>query len=81
MTDWQMLFNVSAGLVAAAFGWFAKTLWDAIQKLKDDLSNLREEIANDRVHKNDFHAALKELKELLIRIEAKVDGKADKGSK
>jgi hypothetical protein len=76
--DWQFLFNIAFGLLCAVFGWMSKTLYDAVNALKDDLSKLREEIASDRVHKDDFRDAVKEIKYMLERIFDKLDGKADK---
>jgi chromosome segregation ATPase len=77
--DWQMAFNVLFGVLAAVFGWLARTMFDAVRDLKDDLSNLREEIARDRVHRDDFKEAIREIKAGLERIYDKLDGKADKG--
>lgn len=72
------MFNIVLGILAGVFGWLARTMYDAISALKDDLSSLREEIASDRVHKDDFRDAVKEIKYMLERIFDKLDGKADK---
>jgi len=77
--DWQAAFNTIFGIMASAFGWFAKTMFDAVRDLKDDLSNLREEIARDRVHRDDFREAIREIRAGLERIYDKLDAKADKG--
>ena len=79
--DWQDGFNIVLGLLAGVFGWLARTLFDAVSTLKDDLAKLREEIAEDRVHKDDFREAIKEIKTMLERIFDKLDGKVDKGAK
>ena len=76
--DTQHLLNLSFGAASAVLGWFARELWAAVQSLKKDLARLREEIANDRVHKDDFKEALKEVKEMLGKIFDRLDGKADK---
>lgn len=76
--DWQVAFNIAFGGLCGVLGWVAKTLYDAVNSLKDDLSALREEIASDRVHKDDFRDAIRELKEMLSKIFDKLDGKADK---
>lgn len=72
------MFNIVLGILAGVFGWLARTMYDAISALKDDLSSLREEIADDRVHKDDFRDAIREVKEMLGKIFDKLDGKADK---
>lgn len=65
-------------LAQAALGWFAKTLWDAVQDLKEDLAKLREELAKDYVSKPDFREALTEIREMFRTIDSKLDRKADK---
>lgn len=76
--DPQHLLNLGFGACSAALGWFARELWTAVQALKSDLSQLRTEIANDRVHKDDFKEALKEVKDMLGKIFDRLDHKADK---
>lgn len=76
--DWQTAFNVVFGVLAGVFGWLARTVFDAVSQLKDDLSGLREEIARDLVRKDDFRDELREVKAMLERIFDKLDGKADK---
>lgn len=75
----QWLINAGFTLMSTIFGWLARQLWDAVGALKKDLSKLREEIANDRVHKTDFKDLSDAIFRKLDRIEDKLDGKADKG--
>lgn len=76
--DTQAIFNIVAAGALAALGWFARQMWDATQKLRDGLADLREEIAKDYVPKSDFKDEMKEVKALLVAIDAKLDRKADK---
>lgn len=76
--DFQTLINVGAGTALAVMGWFARELWGAVKELRTDLSKLREELARDYITKDDFKDAVKELRDLLVRIENKLDLKADK---
>ena len=78
MSEFQSLINIALGLVLTAGGWFARTLWDAVQELKADLSNLRVEIAKDYLPRNDFNRLADELKDMLGKIFDKLDNKADK---
>ena len=78
-SDIQWLINTGFAVISSVFGWLARQLWDAVGSLKKDLSNLREEIANDRVHKSDFRDLSDAIFRTLDRIEDKLDGKADKG--
>ena len=78
MNEFQSIINIALGLVLTAGGWFARTLWDAVQELKADLSNLRVEIAKDYLPRNDFNRLADELKDMLGKIFDKLDNKADK---
>jgi len=74
----QTIVNYALAIGCAILGRIAIEMWSAIKTLRDDVSHLREEIANDRVHKEDFKEAVRELKEMLSRIIEKLDRKADK---
>jgi hypothetical protein len=76
--DFQTVINVGAGAALAVMGWFARELWGAVKDLREDLSKLREEIAKDYVSKGDFKEAVREMKELLMSIDHKLDRKQDK---
>lgn len=76
--SFQDVLNLVLGTIIGIVGWIARTLWDAVTSLKNDLSKLREEIANDRVHKDDFKAVSDTIMRKLDRIEDKLDSKADK---
>jgi DNA integrity scanning protein DisA with diadenylate cyclase activity len=76
--DFQTVINLGAGAALAVMGWFARELWGAVKELRSDLARLREEIAKDYVSKDDFKEAVREMKELLMSIDHKLDRKQDK---
>lgn len=76
--EFQDLFNIGLGFIASVFGWFARTLWEAVQNLKEDLYNLKTEIAKDYIRKDDFSDFKTELFSMLHRIEDKIERKQDK---
>jgi hypothetical protein len=76
--DFQTVVNLGAGTALAVMGWLARELWGAVKELRSDLSKLREELAKDYITKHDFKDAVKELRDMLERIEVKLDRKADK---
>jgi hypothetical protein len=76
--DWQNLINLVGGAALAVIGWFARQLWDAVQKLKADMSRLELSISDNYVKKDDFKDGIKELKEMLGKIFDKLDTKAEK---
>lgn len=76
--DFQTLINAGAGLALAVAGWFARELWQAVSELRADLAHLREELPKTYITKFDFRDAVKELKDLLQRIDGKLSEKVDK---
>lgn len=76
--DWQNLINLVGGAALAVIGWFARQLWDAVQKLKADMSRLELSISDNYVKKDDFKDGIKELKDMLGKIFDKLDNKADR---
>lgn len=76
--DFQTFLNMFGGAALAVTGWFARQLWGAVSDLRTDLSRLREELPKTYQTKDDFQAGIRELKELLTRIDNKLDRKVDK---
>ena len=76
--DTQTLFNFGAGAVIAALGWFARTLWDATQKLQSSVHQIEVELPRHYVRRDEFQETMKEIKVMVERIYDKLDGKADK---
>jgi len=76
--DWQNLINLVGGAALAVIGWFARQLWDAVQKLKSDMSRLELSISDNYVKKDDWKDGIKELKDMLGKIFDKLDAKADR---
>jgi hypothetical protein len=76
--DFQTVVNLGAGAALAAIGWFARQLWEANKEIRQDLAKLREELPKHYVSKDDFRDAIREVKDLLVAINDKLDRKADK---
>ncbi len=78
MLDYQILFNAAASLVFLGAGWFLRQLWDAVEKLKQDLHQMEKELPVAYIRRDEFSESIKEIKEMLNKISDKLDGKADK---
>jgi len=78
MDNFQTIINWGAGGALTAMGWFARTLWQAVQDLKTDLAKLREELPKTYTPKDDFREAMNKIEILFQRISDKLDEKADK---
>jgi len=76
--DYQLLFNLSAGLVFTISGWTIRSIFYALEKLKVDLIDLEREIHAKYVQKDDFKEDIRELKAMLTMLFDKLDSKLDK---
>lgn len=76
--DFQTLINLVGGAAIGAAGWFARRVWDAMDSLRADHSSLREELPKTYVSRDDFRESMREVKELLVSINNKLDRKLDK---
>lgn len=76
--DTQTLINTGLGALLAIFGWLARQLWDAVNKLQNDLHSLEVEMPKSYVTKDDFKETMKHIEEMFQRIYDKLDDKADK---
>jgi hypothetical protein len=80
--EFQSLFNTLLGAAFIVIGWFARQLWDATQKLKEDLSDLELNISEKYVKKSEISARFDKIETILERLFEKLDSKEDKrGSK
>ena len=70
--DW--VYNAAFAL----FGFVLKTVWDAVQDLKEDVKELEIKLPRDYVGKDDYRNDVKELKDLLQKLFDRLDSKADK---
>lgn len=78
MLDAQTLINVGLAAILAAVGWFARQLWEAVQRLQRDLHEVEVSLPTSYVSKNDFNTTMKHIEDMFQRIYDKLDEKADK---
>lgn len=76
--DYQILFNAAASLVFLGAGWFLRQLWDAVEKLKQDIHEIEKDLPIAYIRRDEFSENIREIKEMLNKISDKLDGKADK---
>ena len=76
--DIQQILMVGIGLGFTAFGWFARELWTAVQKLREELNRLEVRIGTDFVRYDRLQDALTPIVATLERIEETLMTKADK---
>lgn len=74
----QSLINMAGGVILAGIGWWARVIWDSLQKLKDDLHELEVDLPKTYVSKTDLDKRMQHIEDMFQRIYDKLDGKADK---
>lgn len=79
--DAQTFFNLLMAGTGALGGWLVKIIFDSIKELRkrdDQLEERQYTMQENYVRRDDFREAMGDIKNTLIRIEAKIDKKADK---
>ena len=76
--DPQSLINVGGGIILAGIGWWARVIWESLQKLKEDLHELEVDLPNTYVNKNELDKRMQHIEDMFQRIYDKLEGKADK---
>ena len=72
--DYQVGFNLLIVLAAFLGGWILKGIARTVERLDADVRSL----PNQYVTRLDYHRDIDDVKAALLRIEQKLDGKADK---
>lgn len=78
LLDAQMLINFAIGAILAGIGWWARVVWDSLQKLKDDVHEIEIDLPKSYVSKNEFHDTMNRIENIVQKIFDKLDGKMDK---
>ena len=80
-----MIINLLVGSGLGVLGWFARQLWDAVERLKSDVKSIEICLPSNYVRKqdmsdlkHDMEARFDKLESMLARIFEKLDQKQDK---
>jgi hypothetical protein len=76
--DFQIAFNLALSVVMMLSGWMIRSVYDAINKLRNDQVQLERLMYADFVKKEDFREDIREIKSMLSGIFNKLDNKEDK---
>jgi hypothetical protein len=76
--DWQYLINICIGAALSVMGWFARQLWDSVQKLKDDIQHIEIDLPTNYVKKTELESQYNKIEAMLEKIFDKLDKKVDK---
>jgi len=72
-STYNVLIGIVLTLVAGGIGWFARTIWDRVDKVDDKLNSFRIEVARDYVSTHDLDSALGPVKGDLTYIRNRLD--------
>ena len=76
--EWQSIINVCIGALFSVFGWFFRQMWEATQKLKDDITNIEIQLPTSYVRKDEMNSRFDKLEAMIEKIFDRLEGKADK---
>lgn len=76
--DMQSLFNILIGMIIAGVAWWAKQIWNALERLREDLHSIEVDLPTHYLRKDEFNDAMKTLNEKLDKIWYKLEDKQDK---
>jgi hypothetical protein len=74
MDDGQILFNIIVGIAGLFGGWILNNISRSIERLDKDVRNM----PLTYVTRADYRVDIDEIKTMLMRINDKLDAKADK---
>jgi predicted RNA-binding protein len=81
----QNLINAAFTMITSLGAWIVKAIWDAIKELKQENKEVKEQLNERYVRKDDFKEVIGEIKDLnrkaLARIFDRIDHKADRTEK
>lgn len=74
----EQVFMVGLSVGFGVLGWFARELWSAVQKMKEDLNRLEVRIGGEFVRYDRLQDALKPILDGLSEIKRALEHKVDK---
>lgn len=74
----QDFINIAISTVMAILGWLGKTLWDAVDNLKNDIKKIEIDLPSHYAKKDELESRFDKIEILLAKIYDKLETKADK---
>jgi hypothetical protein len=74
----QSLINYLIGGCLTLLGWLGKTLWDAVNNLKNDLKRIEVDLPSSYVKKTELDNRLDKIETILDKIFDRLEAKVDK---
>ena len=74
----QTIINVGLGIILTIVGWFARQIWENVQRLQRDLHEIEVNLPTHYVQKSDYSETMKRIEVMFERIFDKLEQKADR---
>jgi hypothetical protein len=74
----QTIINVGLGIILTIVGWFARQIWENVQRLQRDLHEIEVNLPTHYVQKSDYTETMKRIEIMFERIFDKLEQKADR---
>jgi hypothetical protein len=74
----QTIINVGLGIILTIVGWFARQIWENVQRLQRDLHEIEVDLPTHYVQKSDYTETMKRIEIMFERIFDKLEQKADR---
>ena len=74
----QTIINVGLGIILTIVGWFARQIWENVQRIQRDLHEIEVNLPTHYVQKSDYSETMKRIEVMFERIFDKLEQKADR---
>ncbi len=74
----QTIINVGLGIILTIVGWFARQIWENVQRIQRDLHEIEVNLPTHYVQKSDYTETMKRIEIMFERIFDKLEQKADR---
>jgi cob(I)alamin adenosyltransferase len=74
----QTIINVGLGIILTIVGWFARQIWENVQRIQRDLHEIEVDLPTHYVQKSDYTETMKRIEIMFERIFDKLEQKADR---
>lgn len=75
---WQEVGLFLLSLLSATFGWLLRQLWDAVSKLKQDITDLERDMRQNFARRDDVRDMFDQIMQGISRLHEEIARKADK---
>lgn len=78
MGDIQTIVLWALGIAFSILGWVSRSLYEAIETLKRDISLIQVDLPKHYIRREDYRADMTEIKDMLGKIYEKLDQKVNR---